>query len=170
MTGAGAFLNKDTFITMVGQCSLRIDVYATDGVITGVRLAMDKPDKPDKPAGKDISTSAQWLKGIFQAILDGRDLPDSVEYRADGTEFQKKVWEAAGRVPYGFTATYGDIARTIGCGSPRAAGQALKANPIPILIPCHRIVGAGGRLTGFSSGIEIKRLLLRHEHENSSCQ
>ena len=139
-------------------------ILLEEGVITCIGLALEET------AGKNAVDSGSVLRRIFQEILDGRLLPETVDYQADGTEFQKKVWAAAGSVPYGSTVTYGEIARAIGCGSARAVGQALGANPVPILIPCHRIVGAGGKLTGFSSGLEIKSILLRHEHENSSRQ
>lgn len=107
---------------------------------------------------------------LFQAIIDGRIGRIPLRYQAGGTAFQKKIWNAACLIPYGATASYGQIVRMVGCGSPRAAGQALKANPLPIIIPCHRIVGAGGELTGFSSGVEIKKILLEQEYENSSSK
>jgi len=81
-----------------------------------------------------------------------------------GTDFQKKVWTALSDIPYGQTRSYGDIARRIGCpGGARAVGMANHANPIPILIPCHRVVGAKGQLTGYAGGLELKRALLALE-------
>ena len=81
-----------------------------------------------------------------------------------GTDFQKKVWAALSDIPYGQTRSYGDIARRIGCpGGARAVGMANHANPIPILIPCHRVVGAKGQLTGYAGGLELKRALLALE-------
>ncbi len=153
-----------SLIVKVGGRSLRMFTVLEQGVITRIELVLEES------AEKYSVDSAPVLRWIFQHILDGMILPEAVDYQAAGTEFQKKVWAAAGRVPYGSTVTYGEIARAIGCGSARAVGQALGANPVPILIPCHRIVGAGGKLTGFSSGLEIKSILLRHEHENSSRQ
>lgn len=81
-----------------------------------------------------------------------------------GTEFQQKVWEATQKVGYGTTATYGEIAKKI--GSPRATraiGQALSKNPILLAIPCHRVLGKGGKLTGFACGLEVKERLLQLE-------
>ena len=81
-----------------------------------------------------------------------------------GTQFQKSVWRQAQLIMFAKTAAYGDIARRIGSpGAARAVGSALGANPLPIIIPCHRVVGAGGSLTGFSGGLGIKQLLLGHE-------
>lgn len=81
-----------------------------------------------------------------------------------GTRFRQSVWQQAQLITFARTATYGDIARRIGSpGAARAVGSALGANPVPIIIPCHRVIGAGGVLTGFSSGLLIKRLLLEHE-------
>ena len=84
-----------------------------------------------------------------------------------GTPFQRRVWEALRSIPYGKTASYGAIAAQI--GNPRAAravGMANHCNPIPILIPCHRVVGAGGELTGYAGGLEIKRRLLELEADH----
>ncbi|SFF21560.1 methylated-DNA-[protein]-cysteine S-methyltransferase [Paenibacillus algorifonticola] len=81
-----------------------------------------------------------------------------------GTTFQQQVWTALGQVPYGETRTYGDIAAAIGRPQAvRAVGAANGANPIPILLPCHRIVGANRKLTGFRGGLEMKRRLLALE-------
>lgn len=81
-----------------------------------------------------------------------------------GTGFQKRVWEALIQIPYGETRTYGEIAKTVGNpkGS-RAVGMANHRNPIPIVIPCHRVIGAGGTLTGYAGGLDIKRKLLELE-------
>lgn len=86
-----------------------------------------------------------------------------------GTPFQLKVWEAVRKIPYGRTSTYAEIARSV--GSPRAAravGAANAANPLPLIIPCHRVVGEGGRLTGYRGGIDLKRRLLELEGASSA--
>ncbi len=153
---------RDSFLLKAGGYWLGIDVSIEDGVIIRVGLSLSSPS-PRVGIGVPLD-----LMEIFQDILDGRADARSVRHHARGTEFQKRVWDVTGRIPYGSTATYKEIARAVGCGSPRAVGQALKANPVPLLVPCHRVIGAGGTLTGFSSGLEIKELLLRHEHENCS--
>jgi O-6-methylguanine DNA methyltransferase len=81
-----------------------------------------------------------------------------------GTQFQQAVWKALSRIRPGQTRTYGEIARAIGRpAAVRAVGQACGANPIPVLIPCHRVLAAGGRLGGFSGGLDWKEKLLRRE-------
>lgn len=81
-----------------------------------------------------------------------------------GTEFQRAVWLALGQIPIGETRSYGDIARSVGRPSAvRAVGLANGANPISIVVPCHRVIGSTGRLTGYGGGLERKRWLLEHE-------
>lgn len=81
-----------------------------------------------------------------------------------GTAFQRRVWDALAKIPFGATATYGSVAQQIGASTAvRAVGGAVGANPLPIVIPCHRVVGARGALTGFGGGLERKRLLLTIE-------
>ncbi len=82
----------------------------------------------------------------------------------EGTPFQRSVWKAIATVGFGQTITYGELARRAGCpGSARAAGAATGRNPLTIIVPCHRIVGSNGRLTGYAGGLDRKRALLAHE-------
>lgn len=81
-----------------------------------------------------------------------------------GTDFQKKVWKALQSIPYGATASYGDIARQVGTGKAyRAVGMANNKNPLAIIIPCHRVIGSDGKLMGYGGGLENKVFLLSHE-------
>lgn len=81
-----------------------------------------------------------------------------------GTAFQRAVWSQVIRIPYGATATYGDVAQLVGKPkASRAVGMALGANPLPIVIPCHRVIGSGGELVGFGAGLDVKESLLRLE-------
>lgn len=91
-------------------------------------------------------------------------ITDFNSFHVQGTPFQKKVWKALCDIPFGTTVTYGELAAKV-ASSPRAVGRAVGANPLPILIPCHRVVGAKGELTGFSApgGLATKEWLLRHE-------
>ncbi|ADJ26991.1 methylated-DNA/protein-cysteine methyltransferase [Dehalogenimonas lykanthroporepellens BL-DC-9] len=86
---------------------------------------------------------------------------------SEATDFQREVYSAACRIPHGQTASYGELAKVIGRpGAARAVGRALGANPVPVIIPCHRVVGADGSLTGFTGGLETKRKLLELEKKN----
>ena len=90
--------------------------------------------------------------------------PSICRWRRRGTDFQRTVWRALLDVPFGTTTTYGELARRIGSPrAPRAVGLANGHNPIGIIVPCHRIIGANGSLTGYGGGIERKRWLLAHE-------
>ena len=80
-----------------------------------------------------------------------------------GTAFQQRVWQALLTIPYGETVSYGELARMVGCKSAQAVGQAVGANPIALLIPCHRVIAAHGKLGGYAYGQEIKRQLLEWE-------
>ncbi len=87
-----------------------------------------------------------------------------VPFELEGTHFQCEVWKALFEIPCGEVRTYGEVARALGCpGAARAVGAAAAKNPLPVIVPCHRLVGAGGALTGFSGGLEVKRRLLEIE-------
>lgn len=104
------------------------------------------------------------LKEKIHEYLNGKlkefDLPILIE----GTDFQRRVWEIISEIPYGSTITYGEIASRLGIkGGAQAVGGATGSNRIAIIIPCHRVVGANGKLTGYAGGIDIKRELLKIE-------
>ena len=100
----------------------------------------------------------------LNAYFDGDATPFVLPLIPHGTPFQQKVWAAMRRIPYGQTTTYGDMAKELGSAA-RAVGGACRRNPLPILVPCHRVLGAGGRLGGYSGdgGLETKTSLLRLE-------
>ena len=100
------------------------------------------------------------LSAYFAGELTEFNLPLALH----GTDFQKRVWLRLRDIPYGKTTSYGALAHTVGCPSAsRAVGAANGANPIPIVLPCHRVVGSNGSLTGFGGGIPVKKFLLAHE-------
>lgn len=113
------------------------------------------------PAGE--TELALRLKNWLAAYAAGRPPETDLPLEPEGTDFQKRVWRAACEIPYGETRSYGELARAIGCGSARAVGAALGKNPVWILIPCHRVVGKNGALTGYAGGLDRKRSLLEHE-------
>ena len=132
--------------------------------ISGGRLVRSLPALARRVelAGDEAAAQlADELARYFAGEADPFDTP--LDLRG-GTAFQRRVWRALRRVPFGRTISYGGLAARV--GSPRGAravGQAVGANPIPILVPCHRVIRASGVLGGFSAGLPIKRWLLRHE-------
>jgi methylated-DNA-[protein]-cysteine S-methyltransferase len=117
------------------------------------------------PADVAWGAAPNSIRQAFDAYFAG-DLAalKDIAWRSGGTAFQKKVWTALTTIPIGETLSYGALARRIGEPSAvRAVGAANGANPVPIVVPCHRVIGADGSLTGFGGGLERKRWLLRHE-------
>ena len=118
------------------------------------------------PAGSALDPgSSPAVRAALEAYFAG-DLTaiDRVPVETGGTPFQREVWAALRRIPAGDTMSYGALAARIDCGSAvRAVGRANGANPVGIVVPCHRVIGADATLTGYGGGIERKRWLLRHE-------
>ncbi|UBH27330.1 methylated-DNA--[protein]-cysteine S-methyltransferase [Aeromonas enteropelogenes] len=101
----------------------------------------------------------------FEAYFAGRLQRFTLPLAASGTEFQQAVWQALCDIPYGETRSYGDIARAIGKpNAMRAVGAANGRNPLSIIVPCHRVIGQNGGLTGYAGGLEIKKALLQLEN------
>jgi methylated-DNA-[protein]-cysteine S-methyltransferase len=103
-------------------------------------------------------------RGQLEEYFDGKRTSFDLPLAPHGTEFQRKVWAALSRIPFGQTRSYGELAQDLGT-APRALGGACGRNPIPVIIPCHRVLGAGGAMGGYSGidGVETKDFLLRHE-------
>jgi methylated-DNA-[protein]-cysteine S-methyltransferase len=131
------------------------------------------------PKGKSaISPAPDWINETqpFSDVLFQLDryfsktlTRFSLDYSLGGTPFQRRVWETLAKVPYGTTISYGELARRI--GNPKAAravGMANAKNPIPIIIPCHRVIGKDGSLTGFGGGLDVKQQLLALEGRDLS--
>ncbi len=134
-----------------------IAITAKNGAIISLRF--ENPEKYGDGAG--LKTAEREIREYFAGKRKKFTLPVEPE----GTEYQKRVWKAVMAIPYGETRTYRWVADVAG-GSPRSAGNALGANPIPIIIPCHRVLRKDGSIGGYSSGTEIKRYLLKLELEN----
>ena len=158
--------------------SCRLDTLLGPVVLTGDESALTSlrfvgqryfPDTLPEPCGPDelpvFARTSDWLALYFS----GRDPGFLPPLRPEGTPFRRAVWKELLRIPYGQTASYGALAAALeaqsGAGrvSARAVGGAVGHNPISLLIPCHRVVGANGALTGYAGGLERKRLLLRLE-------
>lgn len=105
-----------------------------------------------------LAETQRQLSAYFAGELEAFDLP----LAARGTQFQQRVWAELTRIPYGTTASYGEIAAGLGmgAGASRAVGLANGSNPIAIVVPCHRVIGANGKLTGYAGGLDRKRYLL----------
>src|SRR5437870_1203227 len=116
-----------------------------------------------RPEGRSqiLDEAARQLDAYFAGDLVALDLPLELH----GTEFQRRCWLALATIPYGQTVSYGEQARRLGLGSDaaRAVGAANGRNPLPIVLPCHRVIGADGSLTGFGGGLHVKRFLLELE-------
>ena len=95
----------------------------------------------------------------------GKQTDTRIVAKLKGTMFQQRVWQALLNVPYGETVNYGEIARMVGCKSAQAVGQAIGANPIALIIPCHRVIAANGKLGGYAYGVEKKKRLLELEQQ-----
>ena len=142
--------------TPLGQMLFREE----NGSVTVLRFAAAGEGTHLPPPSSELSKRTEtWLRRYFAGDNPAPDLP----LAPAGSEFQRRVWRAVCAIPYGQTLSYGALARQIGCGSARAVGAALGKNPIWLLIPCHRVLGADGSLTGYAGGLERKAALLALE-------
>ena len=154
-----------------------LEIEASDEGISAIRWPSIPDDKqPDprisasssgRPESPLLETAKTQLDEYFQGARNNFELPLSLT----GTPFQQLVWNALKAIPYGTTTGYGAIATAIDRPrAVRAVGRAIGSNPIPLIIPCHRVIGAGGKLTGFSGGLDRKRWLLNREAVALACQ
>ena len=116
---------------------------------------------PETPPGLDVTAFADKLHRYFEGQVVTFDEPLDPTV---GTEFQRRVWAITRAIPRGQTRTYGQVAREAGSpGAARAVGQSMARNPWPVIVPCHRVLGSDGSLTGFGGGVEMKRRMLEME-------
>ena len=144
-------------------------VLESDGeVLTGLRFVESSKNQQQaiKPIPTDTTDTLpifaevrQWLDEYFA----GKRPCNIPRLNPPGTDFQRQVWQKLFTIFYGQTKTYGEIARMVGCRSARAVGQAIGRNPIALIIPCHRVVGANGTLGGYAYGLNHKKQLLDME-------
>lgn len=139
-----------------------IKITADDTAVLSIDFVKNAGRNPEKTspiiieAVKQIDEYSAGSRKVFK-----------IATRASGTEFQKKIWNAISKIPYGKTASYGEVAAA--AGSPRAAraaGGACNKNPLPIIVPCHRVIGSDGSLVGFGGGLDQKMKFLEHEKKN----
>ena len=141
----------------------KLRVVAAD---TGIRRILWEGEAPPEGAvegaSRILDAAVTQIREYFAGARTTFDLPLDL----GGTPFQQKVWLELGSIPFGTTISYGEQARRVGRPkAARAVGAANGRNPVPVVLPCHRVIGSGGALTGFGGGLDTKRALLRHEAE-----
>lgn len=158
----GKDMNYGYYSSPVGRLLLTCDAAA----LTGLWIDREAPESWGKEQKTQVlEQSMRWLEAYFQ----GKPQKIGFPLAPEGTAFQKQVWQLLLDIPWGQTRTYGDIAREMAdrmgkkVMSAQAVGQAVGSNPIAIVIPCHRVVGKNGSLTGYAGGLEKKRWLLEWE-------
>jgi methylated-DNA-[protein]-cysteine S-methyltransferase len=142
----------------IGGVGVAVDAGGVCAVSFGAEAAPGDGGRARPPV---LVEAERQLRGYFAGERTEFDLPMAVPR---GSEFERAVWAAIAAIPYGETRSYGEIARAVGePGGAQAVGTACNRNPVPIIVPCHRIIGADGKLVGFGGGLHRKRWLLQLE-------
>lgn len=137
-----------------------LKISATDTAVIGIYWEKEGPT----PARQEVHPLLEKTKNQLSEYFEGKRTTFDLPLELNGTPFQKRVWEALLKVPFGATNSYLDLAKAIKNPSAcRAVGRAVGQNPVSIVVPCHRIIGSNGKLTGFAGGLEAKSVLLKHE-------
>jgi methylated-DNA-[protein]-cysteine S-methyltransferase len=156
------------WVAIVGSERWLVSISLPHSSAQGALESLDEDIKYTTSSPNKFKDLIKRLKAYFSGhkIL----FPDELDLSA-ATQFQREVWQAARLIPYGETRSYGWLAEKVGkSGAARAVGQALGKNRLPIIIPCHRVIGSNGSLGGFSGGLEIKKRLLHLETITTSRQ
>ncbi|MCD2185658.1 methylated-DNA--[protein]-cysteine S-methyltransferase [Actinomycetospora sp. SF1] len=141
----------------LGPLTLRAD----DGVLSGLYMTDHRHGPSVSALGERVDDAVPAAREELGAYFDGQLREFTVDVVLRGTEFQSRVWSALRTIPFGETRTYGELAEAIGAPTAvRAVGLANGKNPVSIVVPCHRVIGANGSLTGYGGGMERKRALL----------
>ncbi len=139
-----------------------------DSVVTMLRM-VDQTYEPNRTGWSPNPAAFECATEQLDAYFAGELTAFDFEFELRGSEFQRRVWKALQTIPYGETRSYGEIAAQIGApGSARAVGLANGHNPIAIVVPCHRVIGANGSLTGYGGGLDRKQTLLALERKHAS--
>lgn len=145
----------------------KLMVYG-DLCLEGLMFPKGKTRKDPAPHWVHDPGGFDAVKRQLDLYFEGRLTAFDLEMRFNGTDFQKRVWQALTRIPYGHTTSYGELATAVGNpNASRAVGMANGKNPIPIIVPCHRVIGKNGKLTGFGGGLDVKAFLLDLEQSQS---
>jgi len=158
-----------TYQSPVGPLLLMSDGQS----LTGLHTDSDKHRPAKRPdwIEKDSAAPFAEVKKQLDAYFRGRLTEFDLALAPQGTEFQLRVWRELRGIPYGETISYAELARRIGNSkASRAVGMANSRNPISIIVPCHRVIGADNSLTGYAGGLERKRMLLVHEAKNAATR
>jgi methylated-DNA-[protein]-cysteine S-methyltransferase len=151
-------MDRMTIETPVGPILIEGDESGVSLIEIGASETATVDTRPAK------STPVAQAARQLQAYFAGKRCDFNVPLSPKGTEFQRRVWHELERIPYGRTISYGELAKRVGNPkASRAVGAANGANPLPIVVPCHRVIGANGTLTGFGAGIRVKAKLLEIE-------
>ena len=159
-----ATASPTTITTSMDSPIGELTLTAVSGVLTGVHMN-EQRHTPKLPAGckrddAGLAHVVAQLEAYFAGSLTDFDLPMEM----GGTDFQRRVWASLREIPYGETISYGELARRVGNPkASRAVGLANGRNPLAIVVPCHRVIGADGSLTGYGGGLDRKVWLLEHE-------
>lgn len=142
-----------------------LTVVREEGALTGLYFPRHWP-RPDRTTfGPRTDAGFDEVARQLGEYLAGDRAEFELPLKARGGEFDRRVWELIAGIPYGETTTYGELGRELGPGTdPRDVGAAVGRNPLSIIIPCHRVIGATGKLTGYAGGLARKRTLLEIEH------
>ncbi|MFF0780196.1 methylated-DNA--[protein]-cysteine S-methyltransferase [Streptomyces sp. NPDC003720] len=141
-----------------------LTLVAEDGVLCGLYMAGQRHRPPEETFGDPDDTPFAEAREQLSAYFAGELKEFTLELRLSGTPFQRGVWDRLTRIPYGETRSYGELATELGNPkASRAVGLANGRNPIGIIVPCHRVIGAAGSLTGYGGGLDRKRRLLDFE-------
>jgi len=133
------------------------------GRLLRFRFRNDDAERLDREAEQNSEALGEVHRQVAEYSAGKRQIFE-FELLPEGTEFDRQVWKALSDIPFGHTVSYGAIAKAIGQpGAARAVGAANNANPIALIVPCHRVIGSDGSLTGFGGGLPLKRRLLEHE-------
>jgi methylated-DNA-[protein]-cysteine S-methyltransferase len=150
--------------TVVDSSVGPLTLVAVDGTLTGLYMHRQRHRPREETFGAPDAESFTEVAGQLQAYFDGLRTRFDLPLVLAGTPFQRRVWAALREIPYGETITYGQLADRIGQPSAaRAVGLANGKNPIGVIVPCHRVVGSTGNLTGYGGGLATKRYLLDFE-------
>ncbi|MGW8065505.1 methylated-DNA--[protein]-cysteine S-methyltransferase [Streptomyces ziwulingensis] len=141
-----------------------LTLVAEEGALCGLYMTDQRHRPPEESFGAADDGPFARAQEQLTAYFAGELTDFTLDLRLNGTPFQRTVWDQLRRIPYGETRTYGELADALGNrGASRAVGLANGRNPIGIIVPCHRVVGAGGGLTGYGGGLERKQRLLDFE-------